>query len=130
MTAPNTRGRRQTLVPTADNPENDEQILAEAALATGQDDGGDFRMLYPGAEIEASVTLAIDFGDGKTNFVKYGVKDLVQEDEDHPEVYARLATVVNEGVISLIDDVQDRLATYEQELARRQHVIERQTSGQ
>lgn len=124
MTAPNRRGRRQpALTPTADSPEM--QVIAEAALAPtevqGEEQEVEYQLLYPGATVESSVTLAVDFGDGKTNFIKYGVKDIVQEGEDHPEVYGRLATVTTEGVVSLIDDVQDRLQAYEAELERRRN---------
>lgn len=131
MTTPSRKGRR--LVPTADNPELQELAAAQEALEQPQPPEGQFieqRLLYPGARVESSVTLAVDFGDGKTSFFKYGATDIVQEHEDHPEIYARLATVTTDGVISLIDDAQDRLGQYEAELERRQRVIDRQTSGQ
>lgn len=129
MSAPSSRGRR--LVPTeAAAPSVLPDELEQDQLAgEPEDEQEHYRLLYPGAEIEASVTLAVDFGDGKTNFIKYGAKDVVQENEDHSDVYLRLGTVVVEGASALVVDTQERLHELEGAVRARRAAMERQTSG-
>lgn len=134
MSTPNRRGRRTPdLVPTADSPEM--QIIADAALAPNDEqpegpEEGPPSLLSPGAKIESSITLAVDFGDGKTNFIKHSATDIVLEGEHSLQARERLHQEVLDGVITLVDDAQDLLKQYEAELQRRQAAIDRQTSGQ
>lgn len=76
-------------------------------------------LVMEGDIITASATLAIDFGDGKTNYFGYKHTTRVADQEDHVDTYARVATVVNEGVIGLIDDNKARFDEYTAEVERR-----------
>lgn len=86
-------------------------------------------LLYAGDMVTANVTLAVDFGDGRTNFVGYRATTRVQDEEDHPDVYARLVTVVNQGVLGACEDIEASLAEYYAEREARQKMLDRVTGG-
>lgn len=86
-------------------------------------------LVLEGDIITASATLAVAEGDGKTSYFGYKHTTRVMPGEDHLGVYSRAVTVVNEGVIGLIDDNKDRWLQYEQELERRYQAAQRQAAA-
>lgn len=78
-----------------------------------------FITVLPGDVVAGSTTLAIDFGTGGTSFIRYEHRTVVQPGEGEIDVYARVATAVNNGVINLADDAEDRLDQREAERVAR-----------
>ena len=122
MTAPRrTSGRRDPSLLTA-GPEIEEPIV-EHQDETEQVLPGS-RYLFDGDVVTQSVTLAIDLvGDGRTSFIGYKATTQLQEGEDFPDLYARLAQVVNQGVLTAVDDTTDSLLAYLSEQQEKLAVI-------
>lgn len=87
-------------------------------------------LVLEGDIITASATLAVAEGDGKTSYFGYKHTTRVMPEEGHLDVYSRAVTVVNEGVIGLIDDNRDRWLQYEQELERRYQAAQQRAARQ
>jgi len=94
-------------------PDGDVDARGVPELAPG------YLTVLPGDVVAGSTTIAIDFGTGGTSFIRYEHRTTVQPGEEEIDVYARVATTVNNGVINLADDVDDRLSQREAEQAER-----------
>lgn len=81
-------------------------------------------LVFDGDVVTGSATLSVKFDpEEKESYFGYKLTTRVQPGEDAGDVYARVVTVVNEGVIGMIDDVSDRLDAYAQERESRARSI-------
>lgn len=138
---PASRGRRSpALIPTTPTPDEPEGLdpadYADVSLDEQQHDDApegtpdSGALLYPGAIVTQSATVAVRFDAAGTSFLKYAVTDRVQEEESHLEVYERLATAMTGGLITLIDDTQGQLEAYQKEIEQRNAAIQAAQQGQ
>lgn len=105
------RGRRNPAL-LEDVPEENISLESEH---DGPEDGPQHEgqpLLFDGDLVTANITLAVDFGDGRTNFIGYKATTRVQEGELDSDVYARLSTVVNQGVFTAVEDTEASVEEY------------------
>lgn len=102
--APVARGRRDPQIAMA----------LEAQNHLGDADAGDtddqtFIGLAPGDIVAAKVTHAVTRKDGGDSWFSYGVQTRVLDGESEEETFVRATTVVNERVLDLADDAEQRI---------------------
>lgn len=107
---PARRGRR--------DPELEQALVAEEEFFLGDNGDTDAEntdlLLMPGDVIAAKVTHTIEF-DGQPSWFTYGIQTHVQAGEDEEEAFIRAASIVNNRVLDLAFDAQERVE------AARQH---------
>lgn len=123
MTSP-TRGRRNPeLLGTPTRQSDPEQSEIDTTLAEQMEAEEHDQELLPettlfaGDVVTHSVTLAVDYGDGRTNFIRSSATTRVQEGEHALATRARLLEHVNAQVIEGVDDARVAIEQYAVDLA-------------